>query len=85
MLNELFRLLQNVPLIFFRKLGRVDDAMLSLPGVSGLSEELPPNESSDTRVRGDWLEGRLRLESRFRILLPLEPLFPDDGGTRWGE
>lgn len=75
-------MLQNVPLIFFRKLGRVDDAMLSLPDVSGLSEELPPNESSDTRVRGDWLEGRLRLESKFRILLPLDPLFPGEGVMR---
>ena len=36
--KELLRLPQNVPLIFFLRVGRVDDAILSLPGVSGLAE-----------------------------------------------
>lgn len=52
--KELFRLPQKVPLIFFLRFGRVEDAILSLPGVSGLLVELPPYESLDVLgSRGD--------------------------------
>lgn len=78
--KELFRLPQKVPLIFFFKLGRVDDAILSLLGVSGRMEGDPPYESPELRGSpGDWLEGRRRLESRVRMLLPLDLLFPGGG------
>ncbi len=60
--------------------------MLSLPGVSGLAEEPPPYESPDALgSRGDWVEGRLRLESKVRMLFPLDLLLPGEGVIGCGE
>lgn len=80
------RLPQKEPLIFFLKLGRFDGAVLSLPGVSGLVEEPPLYESPDAlRSRGDWLDGRLRLVNKVRMLLPLDLLLPGEGVIGCGD
>lgn len=60
--------------------------MLSLPGVSGLAEEPTPYESPNgLGSRGDWVDGRLRLESKVRMLFPLDLLFPGEGVTGCAE
>lgn len=80
--SELFLRVQNDPLIFFLN-GLLDDAMLSWLGDVALFIELASRESSDS-LGCSLPEGRLKLASRFLMLLVLPLLLPDGGVLRSG-